>query len=153
MPADRRCLPVDRWPAIDRTLWSERNTRVGLFDKVSAGARWSPRSRDKAERGYGRWLAWLATAGLLDPATPPGERVTRERVAAYLVELTSSCAPYTQVCRIQELYDALRVLAGGSVSGVGWSSFSRRCAAASSRCARSAAGSAPSGSSPSWAES
>jgi integrase/recombinase XerD len=38
--------------------------------------------------------------------------VTRERIAAYLVELASVCAPYTQVCRIQELYDAMRVLAG-----------------------------------------
>jgi integrase/recombinase XerD len=37
--------------------------------------------------------------------------VTRELIADYVQMLSASCAPYTVVCRLQELYDALRVLA------------------------------------------
>lgn len=107
---DPLCLPFEGWPATDRRLWLAGTTPVALFDDPSAGAEWSPRSRAKAEQGYGRWLAWLRINGALEPTTAPGDRVTRERVADYLAALAPSCAPYTRVCRIQELYDALRVL-------------------------------------------
>jgi hypothetical protein len=49
--------------------------------------------------------------GLLDPTLSPGARVTKTLVADYFAMLSGSCAPYTVVCRLQELYDALRVLA------------------------------------------
>ena len=37
--------------------------------------------------------------------------MTRERVAAYVARLRAERAPYTVLCRVQELYDALRVMA------------------------------------------
>src|SRR6185437_7705240 len=91
--------------------WIVGTRESGLFDDPSAGANWSRRSRDKTERGYGRWLFWLRTVDALDRTKLPGERVTRERVADYVAKISTTCAPYTQVCRVQELYDAMRVLA------------------------------------------
>lgn len=35
--------------------------------------------------------------------------MTRERAAAYIAELQAERALYTVLCRVQELYDALRV--------------------------------------------
>ena len=81
------------------------------FRKEERRRRLVAASRNKTARGYGRWLCWLRQKGLLDPALAPGARVTRPLVADYVATLSASCAPYTVVCRLQELYDALRVLA------------------------------------------
>ncbi len=61
----------------------------------------------KDASGYGRWLHWLSAAGLCDPAIPPHERATRERVAAYVRHLHETVAPYTLISRIQDLHNAL----------------------------------------------
>lgn len=111
MPNNRKCLPFDRWPALDQQLWCSGTRPAGLFEVAGAGAEWSLRSRDKTERGYGRWLSWLQASGQFDDQTHPGDRVDRARVATYLAEIATTCAPWTQACRIQELHDALRVLA------------------------------------------
>lgn len=111
MRPDPICLPLAQWPTHDRVLWMERTQAAGLFDASHAGSAWSPQSRRKAVSGYGRWLAWLMTVDALDPAAPPGQRVTPERVKAFLDHLAQTGAPYTRLCRVQELYDALRVLA------------------------------------------
>jgi len=111
MTAERRCLPIVAWPEQDRFTWEAGMRPARLFEKKSAGAEWSPRSRIKTAKGYGRWLCWLEQKGLLDPALTPGARVTIPLIADYVATLSASCAPYTVVCRLQELYDALRVLA------------------------------------------
>lgn len=108
---ERLCLPVKLWPAADQLLWTERLRPAGLFDPASVGASWAPASRRKTASGYGRWLQWLILTGQYDPALPPGQRVTRERVAAYLHHLGQTVSSITQLCRTQELLDALRVLA------------------------------------------
>jgi integrase/recombinase XerD len=111
MTVERRCLPIAAWPERDRLGWEAGTCRAGPFEKSSAGSDWSPHSRNKTARGYGRWLYWLTQKRLFEPALAPGARVTRPLVADYVATLSSSCAPYTVVCRLQELYDALRVLA------------------------------------------
>ena len=111
MTAERRCLPIVAWPEQDRFTWEAGMRPARLFEKKSAGAEWSPRSRIKTAKGYGRWLCWLEQKGLLDPALTPGARVAKPLIADYVAMLSASCAPYTVVCRLQELYDALRVLA------------------------------------------
>ncbi|MGC2080449.1 MAG: hypothetical protein WA728_31450 [Xanthobacteraceae bacterium] len=111
MTAERCCLPIVAWPEQDRLAWEARTRPAGLFEQKGAGAEWSPRSRIKTAKGYGRWLCWLEQKGLLDPALTPGARVTKPLIADYVAMLSASCAPYTVVCRLQELYDTLRVLA------------------------------------------
>jgi integrase/recombinase XerD len=111
MSVERRCLPIASWPEGDRLAWEAGTRSAGLFEERKAGADWSPRSRQKTARGYGRWLFWMMESGLLDPTLTPGARVTKPLVADYVVTLSAAGAPYTVVCRLQELYDALRVLA------------------------------------------
>jgi hypothetical protein len=41
----------------------------------------------------------------------PADRVTPERVAAYVEHLRVERAPCAVLCRIQELYDTMRVMA------------------------------------------
>ena len=113
MPPERRCLPFAEWPEKDRDLWWRGTAPVGLFEPQQAGSNWAVRSRLKTEHGYGRFLQFLRGAKLFDPATEPTERVTRENVEAYVAELSSCCAPYTVATRMQELCDAMRVLAPG----------------------------------------
>jgi integrase len=92
-------------------LWEKGVEPRGLFESGGAGAGWSDASRFKAARGYGYWLSWLANKGLGDPNLGPADRVSRERVAAYIAEIAPARAPFTVICRIRELYDALRVMA------------------------------------------
>jgi integrase len=111
MTIDGRCLPFAAWPDQDRHSWEAGMRPAGLFEEGSASADWSPHSRNKTAKGYGRWLSWLMQRGLFNPSLTPGARVIKPLIADYVAGLSSSCAPYTVVCRLQELYDALRVLA------------------------------------------
>jgi integrase len=103
--------PIADWPTRDRALWEKGVEPAGLFESGGAGAGWSEASRYKTARGYNYWLTWLAARNLLDSNESPGDRVTRERVAAYVAYVQTECSPYTVLCRVQELHDALRVMA------------------------------------------
>jgi len=92
-------------------LWSDGLRGGGLFDVVGAGAHWSAATRAKTAGGYGRWLHWLETTGQCDHAVPPWRRVTRDRVAAYIRHLGETLSPGGLLCRVQDLSNALRVLA------------------------------------------
>ena len=68
-------------------------------------------SRFKTAGGYSSGCLGSRRNGCFDPNMRPADRVTRERVAAYIAEMRAELAPYTVLCRVQELYDALRVMA------------------------------------------
>jgi integrase/recombinase XerD len=104
--------PIETWPANDHALWRQGVEKGGgLFESAGAGVAWSEGSRLKTASGYKAWLSWLAAKEILDPNFKPADRVTRERVAAYVAELQAERAPYTVLSRVRELYDALRVIA------------------------------------------
>ena len=84
---DLRLLPIEDWPALDRALWEKAIEPKGLFESGGAGADWSGHSRRKTGGGYGYFLSWLQTKGACDPDAGPADRVTRDRVAAYVAEL------------------------------------------------------------------
>ena len=66
-------------------------------------------SMRKIASGYGRWLGFLQRAGQLDPAEPPGQRATPERLDAYFAHLRAcGNADYTVVARFDELRVALQ---------------------------------------------
>jgi hypothetical protein len=108
----RRPHAVEEWPAIDRLAWA---AALKQGDRLRAGgpaSRWAPRTQAIRAQGYGRWLTWLDRRGWLAPLVPPAERVTRERVATYIDDLlVFGNAASTALCRIDELYNALRVIA------------------------------------------
>jgi integrase/recombinase XerD len=101
---------IANWPNRDRELWEKGVEPIDLFETGGAGAGWSAASRFKTASGYSFWLQWLAAKELLDIDASPADRVTRERVASYVGELSAKLAPYSVLCRVQELHDALRVI-------------------------------------------
>jgi hypothetical protein len=103
--------PIDGWPTGDRAAWEKGVEPAGLFESGGAGAAWSAASRFKTASGYHSWLLWLAAKELLDIDASPADRATRERLGTYIAELRGKLAPYTVLCRIQELHDALRTMA------------------------------------------
>jgi hypothetical protein len=55
------------------------------------------------EKGYGRWLGWLDSGGLLDAQIAPGDRITPDRVRLYGRDLEAGNASGTVIARIIEL--------------------------------------------------
>ena len=82
-----------------------------LLETGGPAGHWSAASRRKTSSGYGRYLVWLGARDLLDSSCPPADRVTKDLVAAYVDDLAICNRGYTVLCRVQELYDAIRVMA------------------------------------------
>jgi integrase len=107
----RVSLRFEQWPAPDRQIWEAATTPAELFDSVGVAAGWSDATRTKVISGYGRWLGWLAANEALDPAALPGERVTKARVTDYLIYLKAGCGSFAIRSYVEDLYNAMRVLA------------------------------------------
>jgi integrase/recombinase XerD len=110
-----RCLPEQEWPERDRLAWQRACQRGGLLDDDGLAAEWRACTQATIASGYGRWLTFLKSRDLLDSLVCPGERVTRERMNAYLAELRASNAFGTIHIRILQLCRMLDVMAPGSL--------------------------------------
>lgn len=107
----RRCLKVDDWPERDQELWHAALRTGDVLDDSGPAAHWRPGTVHKYRRGYGRWLTFLQFSGQVDLTGHPGDRVTRDRVRAYVSELQATVGPGTVLGRIRELHAVARVLA------------------------------------------
>lgn len=108
------CLPVNEWPALDRELWMQARQKGGLLDDPRPAAGWTPITQEAVAKAYGRWLHWLTVSGWLDPLLPPAQRVTFERIQAYVAELQACNSPNTVHMRILHLGRMLDVMEPGS---------------------------------------
>jgi integrase/recombinase XerD len=106
-----KCLPISLWPSADQAAWAKAIRPRNPFDEWGIAAHWSPATRRKIIAGYGRFLFWLKERNELDETVGPAERITRERLTAYLEDLRNINRGHTIQCRIQELGDAMRALA------------------------------------------
>jgi integrase/recombinase XerD len=116
---ERACLPIDQWPAEDRRLWQAACAAGDILDD-EAGARSGHAriSNAKAAKGYGRWLTYLTLIAPKTLAEAPGERITPERVRAYVDSLIAiGHSTQTILARLQELGEVARVMDGER----GWS--------------------------------
>jgi hypothetical protein len=104
-------LPFDLWPAADRAAWQAALRPGDAFDVGGLASRWSEATRRKTMLGWGRYLFFLQERGELDPMATPAQRITEERLTAYLLELQRTNRGHTPQNRIQELGAALRALA------------------------------------------
>ena len=86
-----RIVPqFDDWPAPDRAAWLRACTPASLLDDEGQVAAWRPASREAVSWGYSRWLAFLTRAGVLADLPEPAERITPERVQAFVADLRES---------------------------------------------------------------
>ncbi len=110
----RRCLKYEHWPAADRAAWDAAVVAGDVLDGGGPASQWAPTTVKTVKDGYGRYLTFLALQGWLDPDAAPGDRLTKERLRAYIAELQQDVAPITLRNRITNLSEALRVMAPGS---------------------------------------
>jgi integrase/recombinase XerC len=108
----RRSRPVAEWPQLHREAWDRAPQPGDRLHPGGPASRRAPRSVAKIENGYGRFLTWHDLQGNLNPDSAPGEGVTDRVVADYIDHLLAvGNSSQTAICRIEELYNALRVMA------------------------------------------
>jgi len=108
----RRSLPLQEWPDADRLAWEAALAPGDLLDgTVGPGHHWSPDTREKYRKGYGRWLTFVIGSGRFDPAVVPSDRITEDAVRDYLVELEIQVASWTVWGRLAELLAVAKVIA------------------------------------------
>lgn len=105
------CIPAALWPAHDRAVWEKANQPGDIFDPGGVASAWPAATKRKRASGYGRYLFFLHERGELDPMKNPAERITKERLRAYVAELKRTTRGHSIQNRIQELGDMMRALA------------------------------------------
>jgi integrase len=100
---ERRCRPINQWPQPDRQRWQAALQTGDLLEQGGCRAEHSRYSNRGMEKGYGRWLAWLDSRGLLDDRVAPADRITPDRVKAYGEDLERENASGTVIARLIEL--------------------------------------------------
>lgn len=100
----RRCLKVQDWPITDQQLWSQSLRERDILDEPNAATHWSPATRHKNRRGYGRWLNFITREVpellVLDPA----DRVAVDIVRQYVTVLDhQNLADLSIIGRLAEL--------------------------------------------------
>jgi integrase/recombinase XerD len=107
---DRRCRPLGEWPDIDRHLWLTALVPGDLLEGGGARAKFTENTNRGVVEGYGRWLQWLDRHGLLDQTNLPADRITPDRVRAYLADLERHNATQTVLNRLVHLSTAATVM-------------------------------------------
>lgn len=85
---DRRCLSLEEWPERDRAAWEAAISRPeDPFEAEGAAVHLANGTRRNRVMAWGNFLAFLSSRDLLDPASGPVERATRENVTAWITSL------------------------------------------------------------------
>jgi hypothetical protein len=104
-------LPLQQWPDEDRKLWQTACAPADPLDEHwGARAQHSAIANRNVQRGYGRWLTYLHSTEPACLEDTPANRVTPERVLAYvacLVGLQNGTAAI--LSRLKELRSAATV--------------------------------------------
>ncbi len=90
-------LPLERWPAQDRDVWSNRSASKNPFgrrfahpnQRKEAGS-WKPSYRKNVAKAYGKWLTFLQAAAPGRMVLPPGERADVSTVTAFITALKAT---------------------------------------------------------------
>ena len=109
---ERACLKLPFWPETDRLRWEASLEPADYFDDTKgARANHSQKSNEKAVKGYGRFLTFLHHDDNQALKLPPEDRITPERVKAYMGHLQGlGNATQTLLARLQELQEVAKVM-------------------------------------------
>jgi hypothetical protein len=99
----RICLPISHWPESDRCGWLIALVDEDPLSPGNVASAWSSATIRKVATGYGRYLAWLDGRGALATQESIADRVSHERLVAYLDNLAAKNRGHTLHNRIQEL--------------------------------------------------
>jgi integrase/recombinase XerD len=84
----RACWSIEQWPVEDQRLWAKACVPQSLFEDDGGGlAHLAEISRRKYAKGWGRWIAFLATYAVEALYLTPAERCTKANLQAYIDHL------------------------------------------------------------------
>ena len=107
----RLAWAVERWPEPDRLAWERARQPADFLTEAGAAATWRAASVRATTGAYGRFLAFLDGHGWLDATQSPAERLTPERLGAYVEHLRARCASVSVASAVAHLEMLIKVLA------------------------------------------
>jgi integrase/recombinase XerD len=105
-------LPVNDWPEADRAAFRAAYEPGDLFDGTAGpGAHLAEGTRGAIRFAYRRWLAFLKANHPDDLSVAPAERITPERVRAFIHCLSAQIGQSSVAAAAARLYAAARLIA------------------------------------------
>ena len=105
-------LPVHEWPEADRAAFRAAYEPGDMFDGTAGpGAHLAEGTRQMTKSSYRRWLAFLKANYPDDLSMPPADRITPERVRAFIDHLSAQIGPSSVAAAADRLYAAARLIA------------------------------------------
>jgi hypothetical protein len=105
-------LPVNEWPEADREAFRAAYESGDVFDETAGpGAHLADGTRGWIRFTYRRWLGFLKANYPDDFSMPPAERITPERVRAFIDHLSAEIKPSSVAIIVDHLYAATRLIA------------------------------------------
>ena len=106
-----RSLPIELWPAAERTSWLEACRPNARLKRGGAASHMRAVTKKDLGRRYGYFLDFLSRSGLLDPNAEPAAHVTTENVEAYITELKARVGSVTVYGSIHKLRRITQLIA------------------------------------------
>jgi integrase/recombinase XerD len=104
-------LPLEQWPADDQEAFQRAWEPGDIFDEDRGpGAHHSSGWRRMITTSYRRWLGFLSEKYPADLLKPPVERITPERIRAFVEQLKTEVRPTTVAMSVAHLYAAARLI-------------------------------------------
>ncbi len=103
----RWVLRPEQWPERDRQAWHLAQQTSGRLSQAGPAAALTVSTRKMMVEAYGTYLAWLAKNGELDSVAGPADRLTFERLAAFLEARRRTCSDNTVFNNLRMLKMAL----------------------------------------------
>ena len=108
-------LPLDQWPKADVEAFAKVYEPGDIFDETAGpGAHLAEGTRRMIRTAYRRWLGFLAEHYPDDLLKPPADRITPDRVRAFIEHLAAEVRPTTVAIAVDNLYYAARLIAPDS---------------------------------------
>jgi len=105
-------LPVDLWPEADLKAFAKAYEPGDLFDETAGpGAHLAEGTRKMVRTDYRRWLGFLAEHYPDDLLKPPADRITPDRVRAFIEHLGAEIRPTSVALAVDNLCYAARLIA------------------------------------------
>lgn len=100
-------LPVEEWPEADREAFKAAYEPGDLFEETGGpGAHLTEGTRRMIRTSYRRWLGFLKAKYPDEFSIPPAERITPERVRAFINHLSKETRASSVAFVAQNLYQA-----------------------------------------------
>ena len=105
-------LPLDQWPEADHKAFRAAYESGDIFDETSGpGAHLAEGTRRMIGTAYRRWLGFLKAYHPGDLLAPPADRITPERLRAFVDHLSAEIRTTSVAIAVDNLCYAARLIA------------------------------------------